>query len=336
MLKTSEIIKLFIAFLILMVLGHFYNKYKKNIDSEERFNDHEMIQKYLLNESTLLRNNKPILWIHVEFDKNARNWESFQSRSTTDLNQPYQYLTIRSIIDKCGKSFNVCLIDDEAFGKIIPNWKTEVHNLPRPLSTHIRELALAKVLAQYGGFIVPSSFICLKNMFDVYDATLKQNHVMVGELYARSGVSSQTQYFPNPQFLACRKNDPVIKEYIQHLEANVSRDNTNESDFNAESGRWFYKEFMEKSVTDAGKHKVAIIPAELLGAKTTDNKAVIVDTLIHDHDVHFSPDILGIYIPANEILKRNNFQWFSRLSPNQVMESNTLIGKYLLGTLAPE
>jgi len=66
-----------------------------------------------------IKNRKPIIWIHVEFDKNARSWESFGSRTSDNLNQPYQYLTIRNIIEHCGESFNVCLIDDDAFVKTL-------------------------------------------------------------------------------------------------------------------------------------------------------------------------------------------------------------------------
>jgi hypothetical protein len=145
-----------------MFIGFIYNKYKKTIDIEEQYSDGELIQKYLLNDSSLTKNNKPILWIHIEFDKNARSWESFGSRTSDNLNQPYQYLTIRNIIDHCGESFNVCLIDDDSFINIIPEWRTRVEHLPRPLRSHIRDLALATILHIYGGFLLPSSFICFE------------------------------------------------------------------------------------------------------------------------------------------------------------------------------
>lgn len=42
------------------------------------------------------------------------------------------------------------------------------------------------------------------------------------------------------------------------------------------------------------------------------------------------PDTYGIYIPAADILNRRHYEWFSRLSEKQVLESDTIIGKYLL------
>ena len=44
----------------------------------------------------------------------------------------------------------------------------------------------------------------------------------------------------------------------------------------------------------------------------------------------------GILIPSEEILNRRKYEWFARLSQKQVLESNTIIGNYLLLSIAPE
>jgi hypothetical protein len=44
----------------------------------------------------------------------------------------------------------------------------------------------------------------------------------------------------------------------------------------------------------------------------------------------------GILIPSNELLKRLNFGWFVRMSKKQVIESDTIIGNYLLLSVGPE
>ena len=38
----------------------------------------------------------------------------------------------------------------------------------------------------------------------------------------------------------------------------------------------------------------------------------------------------GIYIPADEILNRTNYQWFARMSQEQLLESRVIICKYML------
>ena len=320
----NKVVKLAIAYLIIMFIGFIYNKYKKTIDVQEQYNDGELIQKYLLNDSSLTKNNKPILWIHIEFDKNARSWESFGSRTSDNLNQPYQYLTIRNIIETCGESFNVCLIDDDSFIKIIPEWRTKVEHLPRPLRSHMRELALATVLHIYGGFLIPSSFICFHDLRSLYDAHIGNANVMIGELRTTSSLAAEKQYSPSTKIMGCKKFDPVMKEFMDYLMQITDRDQTHEMDFTGETTRWWLAK--QAAVPTA----VSIIPAEELGVKTTTNKPVMIEELLSDIDVPLSPTTAGLYIPEQEILKRSKYQWFARLSPKQVLESHTLIAKYLL------
>ena len=319
-----------------MIIGFIYNKYKKTIDVEEQYQDGELIKKYLLNDTSLTNNKKPILWVHIEFEKNARAWESFGSRTTENLNQPYQYLTIRSIIEKCGDSFNVCLLDDESLIKIIPEWRTKVEDLPRPLRSHMRELAMATILHLYGGLVVPSSFICFQNLRNLYDAHLDNNktNVVIGELRSTSSISSESQYSPSTKFMGCHgRHDPLMKEYMEYLTQLIAVDHTQDMDFTGEPSRWWMAKLNPPTAASsaaATNYKVSLIPAEELGAKTMKNKPVLIEELLADVDIHLSPTTAGIYIPDKDILKRHKFQWFARLSPAQVLESNTLIGKYML------
>ena len=352
----NKLIKLAIAYLLIMIIGFIYNKYKKTIEIKDQYEDGQLIQKYLLNDTSLTNNKKPILWVHIEFEKNARAWESFGSRTTENLNQPYQYLTIRSIIEQCGESFNVCLLDDESLIKIIPEWRTKVEDLPRPLRSHMRELAMATILHLYGGLVVPSSFICFQNLRNLYDAHLENNNkanVVIGELRSTSSISSESQYSPSTKFMGCRRHDPMMKEYMEYLTQLIAVDHTQDMDFTGEPSRWWMAKLNPPSAEScasaaaadvstvphtasagtaaaAKNYKVSLIPAEELGAKTMKNKPVLIEELLADVDIHLSPTTAGIYIPDKDILKRHKFQWFARLSPAQVLESNTLIGKYML------
>jgi hypothetical protein len=144
------------------VASYFGDKIKQGLSSNDAEN--ELIRKYLLNESPLYGMNRPKLWIHSTYEKNARQWKDFYSRNTTDLNQPYIHLTIKSIINHCGADFNICLIDDETFSKLIPTWEVNMATLSEPHKSTYREVGMLQLLYLYGGIIVPNSFICMQNL----------------------------------------------------------------------------------------------------------------------------------------------------------------------------
>jgi len=114
-LFTKSFTNLCILFIILIIVGILYKRYENVLKKEESGNIFETIQQYLLDDITLGKSKKPILWIHVPYEYNSRKWLHFNSRSSFDLNQPYLYLTSKSIINKCDNSFTICIIDDTSF-----------------------------------------------------------------------------------------------------------------------------------------------------------------------------------------------------------------------------
>ncbi len=78
-----------ILFAILIILGYFYRRFEDKRIREEDGEDYDAIRKYLLNDKTLGKEKKPILWVHVPYEYNSRNWLSFGSRSSFELNQPF-------------------------------------------------------------------------------------------------------------------------------------------------------------------------------------------------------------------------------------------------------
>lgn len=330
-MKYSNIIY---SLIVSLVLGFFYNRYKKFEDTDEQTASYAMVQQYLintdkvgggdtcadLNNLSLAKNKKPILWIHMNYDINARWWASFYSRNSTDLNQPYLYLTIKSIIDTCGQDFNICLIDDESFSKLMPEWTVNVPLIADPIKSKIRELALAKLLFKFGGMLVPPSFICFQSLLSLYENQHKD--MFVGELLNNTSTSSQMLYFPSTTFMGCKKGSVTMAEYINYLEQVISQDFVDESNFLGAYGRWCY----DKST----KGEISIIPAEQLGVKDGAGVAITIDRLMQNTFVPLSGNVLGLYIPADAVLKRTAYNWFARLSAKQVLHSDTAIGKYLL------
>jgi len=315
--------KYIFALILLVVFGFIFEGYKKEELKQNKLEEYDLIKKYLLNDSTLARSDKPILWIPIDFQTNARWWSSFGSRNSKCFNQPYQNLTIKSIVDHCGDSFNVCLIDDKSFNKIIPGWTTKVANLPSPLRPHLRELALAKVLYYYGGMVLPSSFICMKNLMPLYIKGTSSTEMFAGEMVCKNDSGVYSEFFPNHKIMGCKKDCSVMERYINYLERTVSSDYTNEMEFTGVTDKWLYEEVLKKNVMP--------LDAKYFGCKTIENQPVLIDDLLSDDDdFALSKCAFGLYVPDDEILRRTNLLWFARLSPQQVLESNTVIARYLL------
>ena len=185
--------------------------------------EYEQVKQYLLNESPLYGYNRPKIWIHTKYEYNSRKWKSFYSRSSYDLNQPYIHLTIKSIINHCGDDFNVCLIDDDSFAKLIPTWDVNMSKTVEPVKSHLRELGMAQLLYYYGGMVLPNSFICCKNMMPFYLDGIgdKKDQFFVAERPNRyddfNHDIGKRNFVPDTYIMGCSKNCPAVKEYVDYL-----------------------------------------------------------------------------------------------------------------------
>lgn len=319
-----DFVKQIITLIILIGVGILYEKYKIKNKIDDDVNNYELVKKYLLNDSSLANAKLPILWIHLDYEENSRHWNSFGSRKTNQLNQPYLYLSIASIINHCGKSFNIVLIDDNTFGKILPGWTYEMERLPNPIKCHFRQLALTRVLYNYGGMLVPSSFICKKNLIDLYNDGVENKGMFVTEVVNRN-ITSQygiSNFYSTNCFMGCKKENEAILTIIKEIEILLSQDYTDEVAFQAK-----IQSMCNKLVLEG---KANLIEGDNIGTKTKRGEPVVIEDLLGNTHIKFDKDAYGVYIPADEILKRSKFEWFARMSVPQVLESDTIVGKLLL------
>jgi len=313
---------LFILFFILIVLGFFYKRFEDKRMREESGDTYEAIQKYLLDDVTLGKSKKPILWIHVPYEYNSRNWLSFGSRSSFDLNQPYLYLTVRSILKQCDDSFTVCIIDDASFKRLIPGWNINMTTISDPILSNMRMMGLMKLLYIYGGLVCPISFVCLKNLHGLYEKGIRGEKMFVCETVDRNSTSTDIDFFPNFTFCGAPKECETVRELCSFIERTSSHDYTAETKFLGNYDKWC-KQRIENGTMN-------MIEGVEIGTKTIDERPIILDDLMSNHYLDLYQGTYGILIPADEILNRSKYEWFARLSQKQVMESDTIIGNYLL------
>lgn len=313
-MKYTEKNILFISVLLLSVFLYlrFQDKYYSS-------NQTEHIQKYLLGKEDLSKTKKPILWIHVPYAYNSRNWLNFGSRSSWELNQPYLYITLQSILCKCSQSFTIVIIDDDSFHKLIPDWSVNMKQISDPILHNIRIYGLMKLLYIYGGMLCPISFLCIRNLEEMYLSNTRNSEMFVCEKVNTHLSATYQTFCPDILFCGSSKENPVLLELCHFIRELISTDTTSESIFLGEINTWI-----------SGKRQIKVVDGLKIGIKTTDNTPILIEHLMSNHYLDIYPNTYGIYIPAEQILNRNKYEWFARLSEKQIYQSNTIIGKYLL------
>ncbi len=328
-MKLQEIT---VTILMLLAVGYVYKNYRTRMDFEEQKNDINLIKKYLIdeNDEVNIRHlgsiKKPIIWLHIEYNYNSRNWCSFGSRSSYELNMPYIYLTIQSIVSKCGDDFHICILDDYSFSKILPDFKVDLDKVGEPIRTHLRNLALMKVLYTYGGIMLENSFICMKSLKSLQDIINNTEKPIVGEFINESNSNTLEVFSPSTKLIGCKQECTIILSLIEFLEKTNKKDYTMAQLFEGNVNDWLKNNIKNKNFT--------YILGEIIGTRI-DNAPVVIDDLLLKTDLldKLNSKTLMIYIDRNELLKRTRYNWFLNLSIEQIFNSRTTLAELFLNSL---
>ena len=309
---NSKNIPLYIASLgVIFVVGTLAKQIKNPLETNDEY---EMIKNYLLNESPLYGYNRPKLWIHSKYEINSRKWKDFHSRNTTDLNQDYVHLTIKTIINHCGEDFNICLIDDDSFSKLLPDWDVDVLNMAEPRKSNYRAMGMAQLLYVYGGMTLPNSFVCLKNLKNFYDEHVaKKTAFMIISCLCGSVLNRQSRRI-------------VILKLVNYLK-NLNM-NGHFTDENAFKGSIQY--FCKQQIQD---QDLLLVGGEMIGIKTNKNKPILIEDLCEEAYLDLHPHVIGIQIPSEDILKRTKYQWFAVMNAEQLLDTNMIVSKYIKASI---
>lgn len=322
MFDSKYVYKYLGAIAVIGLASYYGNQIKQGLSNKDE-ND-ELIRQYLLNESPLYGFNRPKLWIHSKYEVNSRKWKDFMSRNTTDLNQPYLHLTIKTIVNHCGEDFNVCLIDDETFSRLIPDWEYNMDRMTEPEKSYYRELGMLKLLYIYGGVVLPNSFICIRSVLPLYDRAITDQKPYFAEEINRTCVGSgkQPMFVPGTKIMSAYKACPTIKDMIVGLEKRTkSQLIASETAFVGGTQK------MIGDLINGGS--AGLIGGREIGIKTVRGKQILLDDLMGENYLDIDTDVFGIYIPGDEVLSRPKFQWLAYLSNRELLQSKLVIVKYL-------
>jgi hypothetical protein len=322
---------LYYIYLSLIVIGvlilymKYQEKFHENRVHIDRLpDDLEMISEYYYKNTAekLQTEIKPILWIHLPYEYNSRHWSSFGSRSSFNLNQPYLYITLKSIIMKCDDTFHVCIIDDTSFARLLYGWKVDMKLLSDPMKQYMRQLGICQLLYKYGGMNLPISFLCMKNIYYIWDRGTTKSQVFTIETVNRDASKEENTFKPNIKFLGAVKGSETMKKLIHYIEYEISRDYTDQMKFLGKMNNYLTEEIQ--------KHNVYMFDSGYIGAKTMSGSAVLIDTLMSSDFIELTDTCHGIYIDMYDLLNRTKYEYFPRMSMRQVCEGTSILSKYML------
>ena len=311
----------------IILLASYFGGHIKSAFTEHN-DENELIKKYLLNDTPLYGNERPKLWIHSKYEINARKWKSFQSRNTTDLNQHYIHLTVKTIINHCGNDFNICLIDDETFSKLIPGWDIDVSKIAEPMKSHYRELGMIELMYIYGGMTIPNSFVCVKNLLPLYEIGTQNEKPFICEnvnRYTNVVFDKHKRLFtPDAQIMGAKKKSPELRIMADYLKIrNQNPHFSSESEFLGFTSEW--------CIGRIKSGKINLIGGEYIGVKSTDGTPILLENLMEEAPLNICPmRNFGILIPREEVLNRIKYQWFATMSSSELLTTNLIIVKYIL------
>jgi hypothetical protein len=318
-----NIMKYILLIVFLAVLIILYEKYK--ITSIDRILIKEpksiitkdpqkalIIEKYIFNKDKEF-DDKPFIWLHIDYDINAREWLDFGSRNSRNLNRPYIKICLQQMIFVNGNDFNIVIIDDTSFKDLIPRWVVDLVNTPEPLRTHLRTLSLIKLLYHYGGIVCPTSFFATKKFINTFNS----NDAFVFE--SLQNYRDEKLYHPNINFIGGKKMNKVIKNIMTYLEG-LQRDNY----YNLFE---FYKLTSANIKGHADKKDINLINRSKIGLKTSDDKDIHVNDLVEDSDIILAPGAIGLHIPQNDLEERPRYNWITYISIDDLINSKTFIGR---------
>lgn len=312
----------FLIFIVILIISTFGKKLSEKFERSEIDEEYELIRKYLLNDSSLVHK-KPKLWIHSNYINRSKVCKPNDASSLSELEHPYINLMVETIVEHCHNDFDICLIDDDSFSKLIPSWSHKINDLPDPHKKNCRDLGMATILYIYGGIIVPNSFLCLKNLKGLYDTTPKP---FVGEFVNNKEMTVKNNkrilFIPDTILIGAKKEDIVIKEMVEYYTTIVNDEHfSSERDFKGKSNAWI--------LNLVKLNRINLIDGKYIGTKTINDKPLILENLMDNTLLPLNMGCFGIFVPHDELLKRIQYKWFSLASYEEVIKSKTSIAKYL-------
>jgi hypothetical protein len=266
-------------------------------------------------------NNLPPLWLfYNDGDVNSRNWADFMGRSSRALNRPYLNLCYETIVNASKGKYRIEVI--QGLGDAISRLGGPEF-VPSPLRNtkaflqeeEIQFLSMA-FLTKFGGLWMNPSTICIRSLPELPKDSIIGFGTSNSETY--SGVGGTV--VPNISYLWVPvANHPVPTKWASIL-------------FERQNGFTGGQRVRRDAQWDwtfvtTGHKDIKVLPQSTVQRKANGRRIELDDLLSSDGTIPFPipDDAFMVPVPFFELDRRSSYQWFLRMSEDQIMESDLAI-----------
>ncbi len=264
---------------------------------------------------------KPKIFIHVPIERNQRNWESFGSRTSNDLNLSIVYLCLKSVIQTCGHKYDVILFDNDNMVEMLEKYdlhddcsQKNYKSLSSNELKHWENYCKAQILYKFGGTMMSPYFYFRscpgKDILSPSDFRVTS--------YVNEGLkSTNEEMVPCAEyFMSSNKKNDDLKIYIEYLYHLCLTPHLFEHD----KFEKIYKHL---------KNLKQIDPKLFCILNANEEPIYHTDWISANKDLQMSPKHFCVYVNVQALNTQTINGWFLKMSPEQVKTSNTNIGHYL-------
>ena len=296
-------IYLVLSIVLFVFLNYNYYKQKRRDHLEEKRKEELSLESFFYHPDLLSKSKRRKIWIYLPLEKNARVWEDFGSRTSTHLHLSVLNLCVKSIIDWCSQSYDIILFTDQDMCEILKT-NTDLSTLSGDVLEKHRKLYILEILHEYGGILVPPT-LYLRNNLKTQD--LCDRWYVCDMVNTKSATC--TKRLPSGIIMGAPAQNQELRDYIDSL---------------AVEGK---PEFDPNYFI---KNKIFVVDGTVFGTKDKNGKDITLDDLMSNKKVSLPEYNVGLYMPCEELLTRNYYKWYCKMSERQVLKTNCAFSYYML------
>jgi len=293
-----------VLFIVLFVfLNYNYYKQKRRDYIEEKRKEELPLESFFYHPDLLSKSKRRKIWIYLPLDKNGRVWEDFGSRTSTHLHLSVLNLCVKSIIDWCSQSYDIILFTDQDMCEILKTNK-DLSSLSGDVLEKHRQLYILEILHEYGGILVPPT-LYLRNNIKTQD--------LCDRLYVCDMVNTKSascsKRLPSGIIMGAPAHNQELRDYIDHL--------------GVEGKVEFEPNYFIRN-------RIFVVDGTVFGTKNKKGEDITLDDLMSNQKLSLPEYNVGLYMPCEELLTRNYYKWYCKMSEKQVLKTDCAFSYYML------